>query len=189
MNLIQRDDWLTRLVKFLPELRPRPNTGRLWLDIVFVLFMVTLQVFILPLFLGKYLYLDIVTPWLAISFVRQKPINANILALVAACALEGHSSTPSWLYICSYWIMSNVIMNVRGNLSWRHRVPWMVTFALSQFWIIMFESLVISFQMGIDYLGFKYWGLQIPRLAFAVGLGMYLSREWLDFNAEEPVPQ
>lgn len=188
LDLLERQNLRKRVAAILPELKPRPNTGRLWHDVLFLLLMTVIQVFILPALLGSHLKIDLITPWLAITFIRQPMWTATILAAVGALALETHSSVPAGLYLCAYWIMANVILYARPTLSWRHRVPWLVTYGASATWIILFETFVIAFTVGLSELGLFYWLLQLVRFGIAVGFGMILCREWLAFQAEEPVP-
>lgn len=188
LDLLERQNFRQRVAEFLPELKPRPNTGRLWHDVLFLLLIAVLQVFILPALFGPHLKIDLMTPWLAITFIRQRMWSATVLAAIGAVALETHSSVPAGLYLCAYWIMANVIMYARPTLSWRHRVPWLVTYGASAVWIILFETFVIAFTVGLSELGLFYWLLQLIRFGAAVAFGMILCREWLEFQAEEPVP-
>lgn len=189
MELLKRHDLRSRFIEIIPELKLRPNTGRLWHDILFLLIVAVLQIFILPSLFGKRLVIDLLTPWLAISFVRQHALQATVLALVGACVLEMHDAVPAGMYIVIYWIMCNVIINMRLTLSWRHSIPWLVMYSLCSVWVIFFEAFVTILKVGVDALDLQYWWYQLIRVAISMAIGMYLCREWLDFNAEEPVPQ
>ena len=189
MEIQEQANFGTRLKLLIPELKPRPNTGKLWQDILFLIVVVMVQVSLIPSLFGSYIKVDFVTPWLAISFVRQKGLQGTLLLVVAALAIETHSSIPSGLYLCVYWIMANIIMQVRPTLSWRHQIPWLVMFAVSAIWVVIFEAFVIAFIRGIAELDLLYWFLQLIRVGLATGFGMLLCREWLEFDAEEPVPQ
>lgn len=189
MDLLKREDLRSRMIGIVPELKLRPNTGRLWHDVLFLLIAAVLQIFILPSIFGKHLTIDILTPWLAISFVRQHSLQATILALVGALVLEMHDAVPAGMYIVIYWIMANVIINMRLTISWRHAIPWLVMYTLCSIWVVFFEAFVTILKVGVDVLDLQYWWYQLIRIAISVGIGMFFCREWLDFNAEEPVPQ
>lgn len=185
----QHEDFWVKLRRIAPELRPRPNTGRLWQDVVCLVLVIALQVGVLPSLVGGHVALDLVTPWLAISFVRQRAPQATVLALVAGFTLETHSSLPAGLYLTSYWIMANVIIQVRPALSWRHRVPWLATFTLAEVWIIAFATFVQAFMGGMVPLDGWLWLGQAVEIVVAIFFGMRLCQPWLQFDAEEPVPQ
>jgi hypothetical protein len=189
MDLLERNDFYTRTRRLLQSARLRPNTGSLWKDCVFLLILVMVQTTLLPTFLPALVHIDLVTPWLVISFVRQRVAQATLLAFIAALTLETHSAIPAGLYVCVYWIAANVIIQVRPALSWRHQVPWAVTYAVTTLWVSTFEAFVIMMTRGVAELHWTYWLTQMIRLITAVGFGMFLAQEWLKIDAEEPVPQ
>lgn len=188
MNASRIEDMIERAFALLPELMLRPNTGRFWQDTLFVVILTALQLAIFPSLFGRYILIDLVTPWLVISSVRQRPMAATLLVFVAALTLETRSATPRGLYLCPYWIMANVIMAIRPTFSWRHRVPWLMTYLTATLFVIGFESFVYAFTSRVAELGPLYWLRQAFRLAIAVAFGMFLARRWLSIDAEEPVP-
>lgn len=187
-EIIGQRDWWARIKRDLPEYRPRPHTGRIWLDILYVLLLIALQESILPTLIGPKVTIDLLTPWLAVTFIRQHAWQATMMVILAGFFIESHLSAPAGLYICAYWIMANVIIQARPSLSWRHRIPWLVTFSLSMVWIIFFESFVLIFVKGVDDLLPAYWLAQLFRFLTSLGFGLFLSREWQNLEAEEPVP-
>lgn len=189
MQSLYRRNFSSKLRQFLAAIRPHPNSGSLWKDIAFLLVIIWLQTSIFPTLTGGYLQIDLVTPWLVISFIRQYLSTASILAFIGALTLETKSAVPAGLYICAYWIIANIIIQVRPALSWRHLVPWAVTYAIAALWIVLFESLVMATSLGVAHLEWTHWANQIFRIATAVAFGMYLSREWHRIDAEEPIPQ
>jgi hypothetical protein len=101
--------------------------------------------------------------------------------LLAASILETHSTIPAGVYLCAYWIMYNVIITVRPTLSWRHRMPWLATLALSELWIIIFENFVAFFIDGIAGFSLHHAINLVVRLACAVGVGQLIwiyRRQW-----------
>ncbi|HYX34861.1 MAG TPA: hypothetical protein VE954_17320 [Oligoflexus sp.] len=189
MDILERRDALTRTRRTLKKWRPRPNTGSLTKDILFLLIIGFIQITILPYLFGSLGYLDLITPWLVITFIRQRPLQAHILALVGALILETRLAVPAGLYICAYWILANVISLVRPALSWRYKTPWLVSYALASLWVILFEVFVINFLQTASLHQPAYIAQQVVRFIVTVSYGMYLSREWMTIDAEEPVPQ
>jgi len=170
-------------------LKPRPNTGSVAKDIAFVLVILFFQTTFFPTILGSAGVLDFITPWLVVTAIRQKPLQATILAMVAAFGLETKLAVPAGIYLCSYWIMINIFFQIRPALSWRYRTPWAVSYLLASLWIILFETSVLVFLHETWSVTPSFVLQQAVKLIVAVGFGMYLSREWMRIDAEEPVPQ
>jgi len=189
MDILERRDALTRMRRTMRRWRPRPNTGSLTKDVVFLLIIGFIQITILPYLLGTLGYLDLIMPCLLTTFTRQRPMQAHILALVGAMILETRLAAPAGLYLCAYWILANVISLVRPALSWRYKTPWLVSYALASLWVILFEVFVINFLQTASLHQPTYIAQQVVRFFVTVSYGMYLSREWMTIDAEEPVPQ
>lgn len=169
--------------------KPRPNTGTLAKDLVFVLLIVFIQTTLFPTLLGSLGMLDLLTPWLVVTAIRQQPLQATLIAMLGAFALETKLAVPAGLYLCSYFIMINIIFQIRLALSWRYRTPWLASYSLAALWLIVFETFVLVFLHETWSFSAAYVFQEILKLAFAVGFGMYISREWMRIDAEEPVPQ
>src|SRR6478735_6167245 len=182
MDILERRDALTRLRRALKKWRPRPNTGSLTQDVLFLLVIGFLQITILPYFFGSLGHLDLITPWLVITFIRQRPLQGHILGLVGAMILETRLAVPAGLYICAYWILANVIFLVRPALSWRYKTPWLVSYALASLWVILFEVFVINFLQTASLYQPAYIAQQLVRFFVTIGYGMYLSREWMTID-------
>ena len=189
MDILERHDLWTRLRRTARLWIPRPNTTSLTKNLIFLLLIAFIQTTILPYLFGMFGYLDILTPWLVISFIRQKPLQATFLALVGAIVLETRLAVPAGLYICAYWMLANIIILARPALSWRYKTPWLVSYALAALWIMLFELFVINFLQAASVIQPAFIVQQSIRLLVAVSFGMYLSREWMTIDAEEPVPQ
>jgi hypothetical protein len=56
-------------------------------------------------------------------------------------------------------------------------------------WVILFESFVINFLQTELLAEPHYIFHAILRILLATLAGMYFSREWMNIDAEEPVPQ
>jgi len=189
MDILERRDAFTRMRRNLRKWRLKPNTGSLSKDLVFLLIIGFVQITILPYLFGSLGYVDLITPWLVITFIRQKSLQGHILALVGALILETRLAVPAGLYICAYWILANVIFLVRPALSWRYKTPWLVSYALASLWVILFEVFVINFLQTASLHQPAYIAQQVVRFLVTISFGMYLSREWMTIDAEEPVPQ
>lgn len=189
MDILERRDALTRLRRTFKKWRPQPNTGSLGKDLLFILVVGFLQITILPFLFGTLGFLDLITPWLVITFIRQRPLSGHILGLIGALIVETRLAVPAGLYICAYWILANVIFLVRPALSWRYKTPWLVSYALASIWVILFEAFVLNFLQTASLNQPVYIAQQVIRFLVTVSFGMYLSREWMTIDAEEPVPQ
>lgn len=189
MNLLARQDFYTRLRGQLASLIPRPHTGTLWKDIVFLLMIAFFQTTFIPSIFGDFIRVDLLTPWLVMTAIRQQWPSATLLAIIAALCLETRTSTPAGLYLCSYWIMTNIIIQVRAALSWRHQVPWFITYLMASLWVNLFETFVIFLSNGNTFMNWQYWVAVSCRTVTAVAFGMYLCREWHSIDAEEPIPE
>ncbi|MGE0173654.1 MAG: hypothetical protein AB7T49_12730 [Oligoflexales bacterium] len=174
-----------KIKEFLYEARLRPNTGKLYRDVINLLVVFVIQTSIFPTFLGTSIVIDLITPWLVMSFVRQKLFPATVLALVGAISLEMHSSFPAGLYVCIYWITANIIFQIKPALSWRLLVPWVVVFSVSALWVLFWESFIMVFTKGTDGINEFFVFKQFLRFAVAVSFGVVLCRPWLEFKEEE----
>jgi hypothetical protein len=188
MDLLNRPDFLTKLKDFLKALRPIPNQGVLWKDCAFLLVIVFVQTTLLPSIIGAHVYLDIVTPWLLISFVHHRLSNAIVLALTGALALEMQSAVPAGLYLSSYCIMATVINQIRPTLYWQHFVPWIVIYGASSLWVATFETLVLVMIQHVTTISWQYWLMQAFRVISSIAFGMYLSHNWKRPPGEEAMP-
>ena len=171
------------------EYAMKPHTGKLWLDIFYIFVLSALESSILKSLGGAYGVIDLLTPWLCLSIIQKKAGPATLLVFVAALVQEAQSSVPSGTYICIYWIIANIIIQVRPALSWRSVTPWMVVFFLSSFFLILFESMVNIILSGVTRFDLMSSVMLFVRLTISVLFGLYLCRPWLAIDADEPVPQ
>ncbi len=181
---------ISRKELFFQSWCPRPNTGLFWKDLIFLLFIVFLQTTVAPSLLGSLGHLDFLTPWLVITFIRQRAPQACLMAVAGGLLLETRLAVPAGLYICAYLIVCTLLVQVRPALSWRYRTPWLFCYAAATLWLIVFEGFVIHFLKSSSPLSQWEFLLQsILRILVAISLGMALSRKWMKLDAEEPVPQ
>lgn len=168
--------WLATLPSYL---RVRPDTDRLWLDIVYLLIIVAAQYTAVPFFMGSWFTVDLITPWLLVAFVKLPPHRYLTLGLIGGLAWETHSSAPVGTYICAYWILGAIILTIRETFSWHHWVPWLSSFAVAQIWIITFEAVVISVSRDPSIFDFYYCFAQLLRTGFTIAFGALLCRRWI----------
>lgn len=173
----------------LPRLMPKPNDNGILLELFFLFIIFVVQEVVLAqLFRFDYVVVDILTPWLTIIFIRQRLLSSIIYCLFVSFLLETHSATPVGMYLCIYSVIAVTIVNIRGALSWRHFFPWMVVYGLSALWVIGFETFVYRYADTIDMLSMTYWLSCAARVLIAVAIGMILSRNFRQIDAEEPTP-
>ena len=182
-------EFMDRVHNFREQLRPRPNSGFFYKDVIYLLMIAFIQHTIIPTLTPFGLTIDLITPWLVITAIRQHALPASALAFVAAGILEMRSTVPAGLYIITYWITVNLIVQVRMALSWRHQIPWFVTYFMAALWVHLFEVVVVFMGRGFEGITFIFTIQQILKILSAVAFGMLLCQEWLKFDAEEPVPQ
>lgn len=171
----------------LHELRARvadllqlaPHTGRLWVDLSLLLLCALLHHAILPTFAFGLVPIDLMTPWLVVGFVRQTLARSVVLLVTGALLVELHSAAPAGLYVCAYWVIAVTLSIVRSSLSWWHAFPWVVTFALSELWIVLFEGFVRGVAAGGLALGPIDLVQETLRIGLSVALGMVLCRPFM----------
>lgn len=173
----------------IPKLLPRPNSEYFLLELFYIYLIFILQESILPFIFPKLIHIDIITPWLTIIFIRQKLYRSVLFATFASYLLETHSSVPSGMFFCTYFISSVIIVYIRGALSWRHLIPWVVVYCISSLWVISFETFVFWYSKSINLEESTYWITQVSRLILSVIIGVQLGKEWIKIDAEEPIPQ
>lgn len=183
------EDTFSRLretaVHVRPWLVPRPASGKLYLDILFLLLVGALHHTILPSLFGSFVLIDLMTPWLVTTFVAAPLPRAIVTLIVGALVLETHSAAPAGMYIAAYWVICVALRLTRSTLSWRHAFPWLVTFIVAEAWVILFETFVMSVSEGQLRLSFGYVVAQLVRLAVAAFFGMLLSHRLMTIGVGE----
>ena len=188
MTLLYRRSPYQQLKHALYGWRLRPNTGSFLKDVLFLLVVIFLQVTITYSILGSFGAVDLITPWVVITAIRQRALQATLLGGMAGFVLETRLAVPAGLYVSAYWILVSVLVQVRGALSWRYKTSWFVSYVLATLWLICFEGFVVNFQESGQIFSLDFVGASILKLLVAAGYGMYLSQEWMSIHAEEPVP-
>ena len=160
-----------------PWLRFRPVAGPLWYDVVLILIVGALNQTVLPSLLHGFLPVDLMTPWLVTTLVLASLPRGLFITVLGALILETHSVAPAGLYLCAYWMIAAAVHLTRGTLSWRHALPWLLTFVFSQLWIIAFEAFVLSVTVGdLASLDWTSLALASLRLIIGVGIGLLLAQ-------------
>lgn len=162
-----------------------PHSGRLWLDLVLLLVVGALHHTVIPSLTGSLVPVDLMTPWLVTALVLETLPRGALLAAVAAMILETHTAAPAGLYLCAYWVVAVTLYLTRSTLSWRHAFPWLVTFFVSQLWVIVFETFVIAVSAGSLVLELSYVAAQTARLLFGILIGMVLCRRFMNSDVSE----
>jgi hypothetical protein len=157
----------------------RPNTGLWWADILWLSIIAALNQHIIPSIFGSGIPIDILTPWLVVSFVVESPFKASTIWLLGAMFLETSTDAPKGLYLCAYWIVLSTLLLSRKTLSWKHAVPWLVTFFFASFWIGNFETLMIFLRQDAKQLDFMYFFGQLIRVIISCLFGMTLAQPWM----------
>jgi len=173
------------LVRLLPYLVPKPWTGKLWLDVIYLLAVAAVAQALLMSGPLATLHIDVLTPWLVTGFVLQSLPRATVLAVIGGLALELHSTAPAGMYICVYWVTAATIALVRNTLSWRHSVPWLVTMLAATAWLSVFEGFVASLTRGSGVIDLVYCLQQLTRIASAAGIGMICYGWWRSLESLE----
>jgi hypothetical protein len=157
----------------------RPHTGVLWADMLWLFILGAIDSHALPSITGGLLPFSLMTPWLVVTFVVA-PTHVSLSSLlIGGLMLETSSVAPKGLYLTAYWIIFSVLTLTRKSLSWRHAVPWLVTFFLSSFFVSNFESLVILLRQDPAQLDFFHFAKQVMRVTLCVVIGMPLSQPWM----------
>ena len=159
--------------------RFHPHTGRLWWDVPLLLLIGALHSTVLPSLTASLLAIDLMTPWLVTILIIEKIPRALLFCTLAGLILETHTTAPAGLYLCIYWMITCVIYLTRETLSWRHALPWLLTYVGAQLGVIAFETFVLAISAGSRPFSWTYIYAQLCRLLIAVGIGMLLSRRYI----------
>ena len=167
----------------------RPNTGVFWADMFWLLFVGALDGHIIPTLSGGIFPFVLMTPWLIVTFVVAPTHLSFISLVVGSLLLETSSGAPRGMYITTYWIVFAVITLSRKTLSWRHAVPWLVTFFFASFFISNFETLLIFLRQDPTQLDFFHFAKQVIRVTLCVITGMAFAQPWMArFKGETTTP-
>jgi hypothetical protein len=157
----------------------RPNCGVLWADIMWLLVVGAIDTHILPSLTDGILPFNLMTPWLVVTFIVSPSYVAFIMLLIGSLLLETSSGAPRGLYMTAYWVIFAVLTLSRKTLSWRHAVPWLVTFFFSSFFVSNFETLLIFLRQDPAQLDFFHFAKQTIRVSLSVIVGMTFAQPWM----------
>lgn len=167
----------------------RPHTGVFWADILWIIVLGSIDAHLIPTLTGGILPFSLLTPWLVVTFVVAPTPVSVILLLLGALMLETSTVAPRGLYLTAYWIIFSALTLTRKTLSWRHAVPWLVTFFFASFFVSNFESLVIFLRQDPAQLDFFHFAKQVTRVTLCVVVGMALCQPWMSrFKGDSPHP-
>lgn len=157
----------------------RPSTGVLWADLLWIVVVAALDNHILPSITASAIPFMLMTPWLVITFVVAPVPTAFLTLLVGCLAVETSTAAPRGMYATAYWIIFATLCLSRKTLSWRHAVPWVVTFFFASFFVSNFETLLIFLRQNPDQLDFFHFAKQVIRVTLCVIVGMSLAQPWM----------
>jgi hypothetical protein len=157
----------------------KPCTGFWWADLIWVSVVFTLHQHVLPALISPSIPIDLITPWLVVSFVVGSPLQVVSMWLVCSMFLETSSTAPKGTYLCAYWISMCVILISRKTLSWKLTIPWFVTILLTAFFVCFFETLMVFIRQDAKQLGFFYFFSQFLRIILICLVGMSLAVPWM----------
>ena len=175
--------------QLLKELVPRPNSGSFIKDFLYLILIGFFQTTILPCFTPLGLQLDFITPWVIVTSIRQRVLPSTLLAVTGALILETRSTVPGGMYVITYWITNNIIIQMRPTLSWRHQIPWFVTFLVASLWVHLFEVFVVFISRGSGYLTLAFFLQQAAKVLSSTLFGMYICQKWLTLGADNAIAQ
>lgn len=159
----------------LYEYMPRPDTGQLWLDIFFLLLIGGIQFSLLHgSSINPFAALDLLTPWLVVSFIRMSLLPSMFLALIAAFMQETHSSVPAGFFISIYCIILTVIHPIKPTLSWKHDITRLVTLVLAQLLLVISEMIILWFLVIRNPFSLALLLEQFFRIVVAAAFGLWI---------------
>jgi hypothetical protein len=167
----------------------RPATGILWADILWLLIVGALDTYVLPAVTDNLLPFRLMTPWLIVTFVVARTDLAFIAMLLGSLIIETSTAAPRGLYLTGFWVIYATITLTRKTLSWRHAVPWLVTFFAASFSLANFETAVIFLRQDPAQLDFFHFAKQTIRVTLCVVVGMAMAQSWMyRFKGDSPSP-
>jgi hypothetical protein len=165
----------------------RPNTGLFWADMLWIIVVAAIDTHILPAMTGGSLPFMLMTPWLVVTFVVAPIHTAFFALLLGSLAIETSSGAPRGMYLTANWVIFAILALCRKTLSWRHAVPWIVTFFFTSFFISNFESALIFLRQNPEQLDFFHVAKQVVRVTMCIIVGMALAQPWMArFKGETP---
>ena len=136
-----KEKLLQAWLKFWLQAVPNSTAGQVRYQVLAIFLLAVIQVTILPGFLPEGIFIDLLTPWLALSLVLHSHFRAYSLTLFAGIVLETHLSVPIGFILSPYFCFSVLILNIRNHISWRRVSSWFTLFILFQIWLFSFKLL------------------------------------------------
>jgi hypothetical protein len=166
----------SRFQRILSALWPRPDCGNYLLDLAHLLMLAAIEQSVIPYNVLGVFRIDLITPWLLVTFVLAPLRKTLPLAIIAGVIQETRSTAPAGLYISAYWSAAIALSYIRHTLSWRHTGPWAVTIVCGMTWVAAFETLVIALTQDPGRIGIRYVTEQLLRIVIATAIGVTLSQ-------------
>jgi hypothetical protein len=166
----------SRVQRILSALWPRPDCGNFLLDLFHMFMLVAVEQAMIPHNALGVFRVDLLTPWLIVSFVLAPLRKSLPIAVMAGLLQETRSAAPAGLYISAYWSAAIALNYIRHTLSWRHMGPWAVTVICGMTWVVAFETLVTALTQDAGRIGIRYAFEQIFRVGIAAAIGVMFSQ-------------
>ncbi len=158
----------SRLAKELPQYgKVRPDSGKLWLDIIYLCFVAAIQFVVDGSLLGRVADIDFITPWLVINWIRMPLAKSMLMAAVGALIIETHSSAPMGLYFSGFFSAVIAITLLKDSISWIYLMPWVSTVAAVCGFAVLLETLAIVLGRDSGQINYWYFFSQFSRLLIA----------------------
>lgn len=166
-------------IKKHPKLRyilPVPLSFSIYLDCLYIFEILIVQDFIIPKLNYKLISIDLLTPWLCLSFIFYTPLRSLVMLLIASLSLESHSAVPLGLYFTSYWMIGSIITLLKHSISWINVSSWVTYIASSLFLIILIKTLVVSILSSLNLASQYLFSPQLwIHFALSLSLGVWLT--------------
>ena len=180
-----------KLAGFRGYLLPLPATGRLWLDLVYLIVVGAVHFTVFPSLTQSFFVVDLMTPWIVVTMIAQPFPRGALIGAVGALVLETHSVAPAGIYITAFWVIGVVVNLTKSTLSWRHVFPWFVTLVLAEIWVMAFESFVQGiYDTGGTMLRFgpAHLAHESFRLVFSTAFGLLIAHRFMRADLSEGSP-
>lgn len=149
---MRKTSWPLSLRKIFPS----PLENSFFWEALYIIFFLVFQDYIIPQLFPK-MYIDLLSPWILISFVLRKPLRFLPLSIFAVILIENHSSWPFAFFFTLYWVFGVFLSLFRQHISWTNFLSWGVLFSLAQLFILVMESVSYGVSKLGNYEGLPYY--------------------------------
>ena len=120
---------------------PSPQAGQIRYQFIAIMLLAFIQLTILPSMLPAMVFIDLLSPWLALSLVFHSHFRAYLLTLISGILLETHLPVPIGFILSPYFCFAVLVLNIRNHISWRRISSWVTLLAIFQLWLMGFKLL------------------------------------------------